>query len=76
VIERRDDYAVMRDYLVEQFMEAVIDPLGIDRLGQPACSCKQNLSQLASGSHSALGHRLKVTEPSATAKAASYARLT
>jgi hypothetical protein len=46
-------------------MEAVVDVLGVNRLGQPLRSREQDLSQLASRSQSGVGHNPTVTQPSA-----------
>ena len=56
----------MRYDLLEEFMEALVDALGIDRLRKPSRSREQDLSQLDSRSHSAVGHRMTVAELSAS----------
>ena len=52
----------MRDNLIEEFMETVVDVLRGDRLSQPLRSGEQELRQLSAWSHSGVGHSLTVTQ--------------
>jgi hypothetical protein len=55
-VEQRNDDAVMRDELLEEFVEGDINAFGIDRLGEPSGRGEQHLGEVGSGSQSCIGH--------------------